>query len=143
MLAEFPDDKVTFVIHDELLLITTKDKAKNLLVTKLYDVADLVVCQDSKARFWDDYETLTDVIREATPESWELNGGQGTVKGATAGGGQSPRGLSDATDSRRDCGPAEGDSCRGGQNRGMGVDSWPQRDPPRQRAIRTHGDVRQ
>ena len=86
MLAQIPGAEVTYVIRDEVLLITTKTEAENIRVTRVYDVADLVVCQDSKAKFWEDYETLTDVIRQTVcPQSWDSNGGQGTVKGATLG----------------------------------------------------------
>ena len=72
------------MFHDEVLLITTKAKAESeeFLVTKLYDVADLVVCRDSKGQPWDDYETLIDVITQTVaPKKWEQNGGQGTITG--------------------------------------------------------------
>jgi hypothetical protein len=37
---------LTFVIHDEMLLITTREKAANMLVVKIYPVADLVAPRD-------------------------------------------------------------------------------------------------
>ncbi len=83
-LAEIADTELTYVIRDEVLLITSKAKAEKLRTTRVYDVADLVVCQDSKAKLWDDYATLIDVIRETVcPQSWHTNGGKGTIKGAS------------------------------------------------------------
>jgi hypothetical protein len=86
MLAHIPDAKLTYVIHNEVLLITTQDKAETeeYMETKVYDVADLVTCQDSTGKLWEDYETLSDVIQDIVcTRSWSDNGGTGTVKGAS------------------------------------------------------------
>lgn len=53
---------------------------------KVYDVADLVVCRDSKGRLWDDYDTLVEMITyTVSPNGWDSRGGHGTVVGASLG----------------------------------------------------------
>jgi hypothetical protein len=88
MLAKIPNAELTFVFHDEVLLITTKERAQSyeFLVTRVYDVADLVACRDSKGQVWDDYETLIKTITQATdPNTWEQTSGKGTITGASLG----------------------------------------------------------
>ena len=40
------DMELTYIIKDEVLLITTPEKAESELVTKVYPVADLVLSPD-------------------------------------------------------------------------------------------------
>jgi len=55
-----------------------------MLFAEVYDVADLVVCRDSKGQLWDDYDTLTDAIMTTVhPHSWDAVGGPGAIAGAT------------------------------------------------------------
>ena len=123
---------LTYVIRDEVLLITSKAKAENMRVTKVYDVADLVTCQDSKAKFWEDYETLTDVIRKSvSPAVVGFERRAGDRQGSQPGCDKGPGGLADAASSRGNCGGPGGDSCRSGQERAGGEAGWPQRDPPK------------
>jgi hypothetical protein len=75
---------LSWVIRNNVLLITTKEEAGTLLETKIYDVGDLVTCVDQKGQLWEDYETLSDVITSTVdPVSWEDVGGPGSVAGAT------------------------------------------------------------
>ena len=53
---------LTYMILDEVLLITTPEEAESQLTTKVLDVSDLVVCRDKDDELWDDYDTLIDVI---------------------------------------------------------------------------------
>ena len=39
------DLNLTWTIQNEVLLITTPEEAENQLITKVYDVSDLVVCR--------------------------------------------------------------------------------------------------
>jgi hypothetical protein len=78
---------LTYMIKDEVLLITTPEVADQLLTTKFYDVADLVVCRNKKGELWDDYESLTDAIAATVlPNRWDSAGGSGSITGKTYGG---------------------------------------------------------
>ncbi len=78
--------KLTYVIQDEVLLITTPKEAASHLTTKVYPVADLVVCRNSKGESWDDYDTLSDAITATIqPATWDQNGGSGSIAGASLG----------------------------------------------------------
>ncbi len=77
---------LTYVIQDEVLLITTPKEAETQLTTKVYPVADLVACKDSKGESWDDYDTLSDAITGTIqPTTWDQNGGPGSISGASLG----------------------------------------------------------
>ncbi len=123
---------LTYVIRDEVLLITSKAKAENMRVTKVYDVADLVACQDSKAKFWDDYETLTDVIRKSVcPQSWDSNGGRGTVKGASLGATKVLVVWQTQQVHEEIAAVLEEIRAVAAKKRAGGEAGWPQRDPPK------------
>lgn len=77
--------QLTWTIHRGVLLITTPEEAETMLVTRVYDVADLVVCRDQHGQLWDDYDTLIEVITTLRPDSWEEVGGPGSIVGATLG----------------------------------------------------------
>ena len=72
---------LTWTIRSEVLFITTEEAAKDMLITKVYDVADLVRCRDEKDVPWDDYDSLIDAIETGVaPDSWADTGvGSGTV----------------------------------------------------------------
>jgi len=72
---------LTWTIRSEVLFITTEDAARNMLITKVYDVADLVRCRDEKDMPWDDYDSLIDAIEiTVQPDSWmETGAGVGSV----------------------------------------------------------------
>jgi len=65
---------LTWTIRSEVLFITSEDAAKGMLVTKVYDVADLVRCRDEKDVPWDDYDSLIDAIETIEPDSWQETG---------------------------------------------------------------------
>jgi hypothetical protein len=78
--------QLTCVIRDEVLLITTPDEDGIHLTTKVYPVADLVVCRNGKGELRDDYDTLSNAIRGTIqPNTWDENGGPGTIAGASLG----------------------------------------------------------
>jgi RNA polymerase sigma factor (sigma-70 family) len=74
---------LTWVIRHEVLLITTPEEAEMMLVAKVYDVGDLVTCQDKSGELWADYDSLIEVITKTIdPASWEDVGGAGSVTAA-------------------------------------------------------------
>jgi len=80
------EHNLTWIIRDEVLMITSREQADNCLTTEVYDVADLVTCRDQKNELWEDYDTLTEVITcTIAPATWDQNGGPGSIKGATFG----------------------------------------------------------
>ena len=77
---------LTWLIKDEVLLITTPEEADLQLTTKVYDVADLVVCRDEHDVVSDDYDSLSDIITSTMkPTSWDGVGGPGSIQGETLG----------------------------------------------------------
>ncbi len=80
------DLNLTYMIQDEVLLITTLEEAESRLTTKVLDVSDLVVCRDKDDDLWDDYDTLIDVITiSIKPTTWDQVGGPGAITGASLG----------------------------------------------------------
>ncbi len=78
--------KLTWTVHDEVLLITTPDEAEFLLTTRVLDVADLVVCRNSKGKLWDNYDSLIDLIKSTVlPTEWDDVGGPGSMAPADFG----------------------------------------------------------
>ena len=77
---------LTWIIDNEVLLITTPEEAENRLTTKVFDVADLVVCRDSKGKLWDDYDSLIDLIKSTVmATTWDDVGGPGSIAPASMG----------------------------------------------------------
>ncbi len=80
------DIQLTWTIEYEILLITTPEDADNRLTVKVLDVADLVVCRDSKGKLWDDYDSLTDLIKSTIlPTTWDDVGGPASISPANLG----------------------------------------------------------
>lgn len=70
---------LTPIIKDEVLLITTRDRAGTMLETHLYDVRDLVA-RDNDRTGGTDTEGLADAIRQTVnPSSWDKAGGLGSL----------------------------------------------------------------
>ncbi|MGA2034387.1 MAG: hypothetical protein ABSG68_19250 [Thermoguttaceae bacterium] len=53
---------LAWTVEDGVLLITTPETEEQMLSTRVYDVADLVVCRDTHNQPWEDYEPLKDLI---------------------------------------------------------------------------------
>ena len=72
--------KLTYTIQNDVLLITTPEVEEANLVTRVYDVADLVVCIDDKLGRVDDYDSLIDAITSTIYSStWDAVGGPGSI----------------------------------------------------------------
>ena len=77
---------LAWTLRGDALWITTEDEIEDLLITKVYDVTDLVVCRDESGQLWDDFENLIEpLIRTLDVESWDDVGGQGSICPASAG----------------------------------------------------------
>lgn len=80
LLGEFD---LTYVVRNEVLLITSKTEAENMLVTKVYPVFDLVVCsgEEGHARSPLNYGPLMALIQQTVaPDTWDDVGGPGPLK---------------------------------------------------------------
>ena len=68
------DLDLTFVIQDEVLKITSKEKADEILTSRVYPVSDLIGAHHN-------YGPLMTLIRNTIqPDTWEDNGGPGSVQ---------------------------------------------------------------
>ncbi|NQU24924.1 MAG: hypothetical protein HQ567_26875 [Candidatus Nealsonbacteria bacterium] len=75
-----------WTVADEAVLLTSEEQVESRLVTKLYEVTDLVVCRDDADKLWDDFDSLTDVVTATvSPTSWDVVGGPATVMSSWAG----------------------------------------------------------
>ena len=80
------DLDLTYTIRGEVLLITTPDAAEEMLLTRIYDVADLVTVRDERGQRWEDYDSLIDIVGFAVvPQSWDEVGGPGGIRGGSFG----------------------------------------------------------
>ncbi|NQT39123.1 MAG: hypothetical protein HQ581_16610 [Planctomycetes bacterium] len=70
--------ELTWVIHNEVLLITSVEKADRMLDTRVHDVTDLVMYRVGDGRALASIESLEDVIMTVvSPYSWDQVGGPG------------------------------------------------------------------
>ncbi len=74
------EKKLAFGIEDEVILITTADRAKLLVHPVVYGVGDLCGFFDPIAFGGPDYDSLIEMLTSTVaPASWDSNGGAGTV----------------------------------------------------------------
>lgn len=77
---------LTYIIDNEVLLITTPEDAISVLSTEVYEVADLVTCRDEKNELWEDYDPLIEAITIAIhPTGWDESVGDARICGGTFG----------------------------------------------------------
>jgi hypothetical protein len=71
------DLDLTWIITDEVLLITTPEEAEECTYTKVYDVTDLVKVVDRKGNASSDFDSLLNVITGSVqPEAWSCRGSE-------------------------------------------------------------------
>ncbi len=71
---------LTYVIKGGILLVTTPEEADNLLETRVYPVADLVLPEGASGEDEADFDSLIDLITSTIkPTSWDEAGGPGSV----------------------------------------------------------------
>ncbi len=76
------DLQLKYVIHDEVLLITSPTKAESdeFMTTKVYPVKDLVLVRNQQGAIEVDFQPLQDTIMQTVAtKTWQENGGQGTI----------------------------------------------------------------
>lgn len=74
---------LTYIIHEEVLLITTPENADARLLTEVYDVTDLVSVRDENGKFWHDHDSLIrTIIATIQPRYWDSTG---SINGITFG----------------------------------------------------------
>jgi hypothetical protein len=78
--------ELSYMVTNEVLLITTPDAVEDELITRVYPVGDLTACRDEHDAPWDDYDTLIDVVVKSTGKSNTYgNTPPGSIKGGTFG----------------------------------------------------------
>lgn len=71
---------LTYIVQDEVLLITAQERAEMELTTVLYPVNDLVRFRDSEGKPWADFDTLIETITTTVaPTTWDEVGGPGSI----------------------------------------------------------------
>ena len=81
------DLDLTYIICDEVLLITTPEEANGRLTVRLYPVGDLLAAGDSGGAFPADGKALIGMITATIfPTTWEAVGGPASIIGVSCGG---------------------------------------------------------
>ncbi len=81
--------ELAWTVDHEILVITYAREVENVLSTKVYDVADLVICHDEDGTLWEDYDAIMELIEASiAPETWDMVGGCGSMRGSTFGSGK-------------------------------------------------------
>ena len=71
---------LTYVIQDEVLLITSPEEASNKLKVVFYDITDLVVRQSEKGQWQEDTDGLVSaIVSSIQSKSWDEVGGPGSI----------------------------------------------------------------
>ena len=71
---------LTYVIQDEVLLITTPEEAQSRLETKTYPVGDLVLPPGASGEGEADFDSLIDLLTSTVrPTTWDSVGGPGSI----------------------------------------------------------------
>lgn len=79
--------RLTWIVEDETLLITSVEEAECTWLEMLYPVGDLVVCENDEGQLWDDYESLCRVIDTMFyPNIGDTADGSGPTLGISLGG---------------------------------------------------------
>ena len=78
---------LTWIVQDEVLLITTAEQAGATLQTRVYEVGDLVAARDEQLRPYNDFDQLIEMITSTVkPTSWDTVGGPGSIASFEAAG---------------------------------------------------------
>jgi hypothetical protein len=84
------DFGLTYVVKDETIQVVSAAKAKDMMVTRSYYLGDLIAGQGNGFFFgaggFDQVQTVQNIARiiemiqtSVEPQSWQVNGGQGTI----------------------------------------------------------------
>jgi hypothetical protein len=70
---------LAWILENEMLFVTTMDKAKSTVKTRVYPVADLVFVETADA-YEADFDSLIEVITSiVAPQTWDSAGGPGSI----------------------------------------------------------------
>jgi serpin B len=79
--------QLDWIVHHEVLNITTNTKASEFLETRVYDVTDLVALRDQAGAAGADFAGLLDLLTTTiSPETWEDLSGPGSAQAFSSGG---------------------------------------------------------
>ena len=79
--------ELTWIVQDEVILVTTPEMAEERMTTRVYDVADLPAFRDKDGKTVPDYEGLSNTLRSTVaPTTWDDAGGRGSIKPFNNGG---------------------------------------------------------
>jgi len=72
---------LTYLVQNEVLLITTPEEAETRMTTVVYPVADLVMDYRTKSgEVWTDYDSLIEIlVSSIRPTTWDEVGGPGSI----------------------------------------------------------------
>ncbi len=80
------DFDLTWMVRDDLLMITTVEEAESYLVTRIYDVRDLVEYWRDETGVTADTDSLIEIVTTTiAPTTWDEVGGPGSVGDYQAG----------------------------------------------------------
>ncbi|MBN1394242.1 MAG: hypothetical protein JW959_04410, partial [Pirellulales bacterium] len=80
------DLDLTYMVTNDVLLITTPECAESELTTVVYPVTDLVTFRDKSGEIWTDFDSLIELIAcTVSPTTWDEVGGSGTIAPQTVG----------------------------------------------------------
>jgi hypothetical protein len=69
-----------WTIANEVLLITSPEVAESTMVTRVYDVGDLILARDNKGQLWRDFDSMIHMLTSTIdPHDWEEFGGPGSI----------------------------------------------------------------
>lgn len=72
---------LTWIVHNEVLFITTIEYAQDYFITKVYDVHDLVTFVDDYMEEQYDFESLINLVQSTLDSgTWDFCGGLGTIE---------------------------------------------------------------
>jgi hypothetical protein len=79
------DLNLTYIVENEVLLITTPDASEERFTTRVYPVGDLVVYRDEAGQRWEDYGPLIEAIESSIVPAGSHDGPTGRISGGTFG----------------------------------------------------------
>jgi hypothetical protein len=71
---------LSFVLSNDVLLITTRERTESITETRVYPAIDLLAFRQADGSVRDDANPLMKLVQEmCSPESWQTAGGEGTI----------------------------------------------------------------
>jgi hypothetical protein len=73
------DVGLTYVVKDEVIQVVTPLEARNLMVTRVHYIGDLITAPDEFGAAWQAGQIIKLIQSVVEPGSWAANGGPGTI----------------------------------------------------------------